>query len=324
MTAPRSRVSLAVGRVCLAAACWGVAASIAKYGFDHGVPPTAMAEARVLIALVVLLAVLAWRRPALLRAPRGCRLLLALYGCAIALANITYYVAIDRVPVGVAISIQYTAPVLVLGWTVLVARRRVGRFAWVAAALTLAGAILVSQALTGFGALDLVGLAGGFGAAVMLGTVLLMAEALGRRGVTAPTTVFWGFAGAVAFWSVVAPWWRWPVEAVARTPGAALAVVGVGLVGTLLPFFLEVSALRILPAATVGIALTTEPLFAAGFAWLLLGQALGTGQLAGGALVVAGVVLAHLSEAARRAEPVPAAAEPAVELRRQPQPPPAA
>jgi drug/metabolite transporter (DMT)-like permease len=306
-----------VASVCLAAACWGVAASIAKYGFEHGVPPAAMAEARVLIALVVLWGLLAWRSPPLLRAPRGARLLLAAYGCAIACVNITYYVAIDRVPVGVAISIQYTAPVLVLGWTVLVARRRAGALAWLAAALTLAGAILVSQALDGFGALDPVGLAGGVGAATMLAAVLLLAEALGRRGLAASTTVFWGLAGAVVFWSVVAPWWRWPVAAIASSPRTLLAVVGVGLVGTLIPFFLEVGALRILPAATVGIALTTEPLFAAGFAWLLLGQALTLAQLAGGALVVAGVILANLTQAshpppAPRAAPRVAPADPAV------------
>jgi drug/metabolite transporter (DMT)-like permease len=312
--ASRLRAALAVAQVCLAAAFWGIAASIAKFGFDRGVPPAAMAEARVLIALVLMGAFLAVRNPALLRAPRGSWPFLALYGCALALVNITYYVAIDRVPVGVAISIQYTAPALVLGWTVLVARRRAGRLAWFAVVLTLAGAVLVSQALAGFRELDPIGLAGGVGAALMLTTVLLLGEALGRRGLPTSTTVFWGFASAVAFWSIAAPWWRWPVGVVAEAPAVALAVIGVGIIGTLIPFFLEVGALRLLPAATVGIALTTEPLFAAGFAWVLLDQALGPSQLAGGALVVTGVILAHLSEARHRVTPAVADPEPAVPL----------
>jgi drug/metabolite transporter (DMT)-like permease len=316
-SAPRARAALAVGQVCLAASCWGIAASIAKFGFDRGVPPTAMAQARVLIAAILLGALLAWRNPALLRAPRASWPLLAVYGCALALVNITYYVAIDRVPVGVAISIQYTAPALVLGWTVLVARRRARRLAWFAVALTLTGAVLVSQALAGFQALDPVGLAGGAGAALSLATVLLFGETFGRRGLPASTTVFWGFAGAVAFWSVAAPWWRWPVRVAVEAPAVALAVVGVGIVGTLIPFLLEVGALRVLPASTVGIALTTEPLFAAGFAWVLLGQSLGRSQLAGGALVVAGVVLAHLSTTARRAAPAAAGPEPAILAQRE-------
>jgi drug/metabolite transporter (DMT)-like permease len=311
---PRARVHLAVASACLAAACWGVGASIAKYAFDHGVPPTALAEARALLAAVVLGALLAWRNRALLRAPRGSWPLLAGFGCSLACLNFGAYVAIDRIPVGVTISIIYAAPVLVLGWTVLVGRRRGGGLAWVAAAVTLAGAVLVTEALDGFGALDPVGLGAAVGAAGMLGAGLLLGEALGRRGLASSTTVVWGFAGAVVLWSVAAPWWRWPLAAVVEAPATALAVVGVGLVGTLLPSLLQVGALRVLSAAIVGIVTTSEPLFAAGFAWLLLGQALGLVQVVGGGLVVAGVVLAHLVEAARLSGSGAAPTEPTVPL----------
>ena len=66
---------------------------------------------------------------------------------------------------------------------------------------------------------------------------------------------------------------------------------------TLLPFALAVGAVRVISAATAGIAATSEPLFAVAFAWLLLGQTLNPAQLAGAALVVAGVVLAQLAAA---------------------------
>jgi len=78
-------------------------------------------------------------------------------------------------------------------------------------------------------------------------------------------------------------------------------VAGVGLLGTLLPFGLAVGAVRVISAATAGIAATAEPVFAAAFAWLLLGQHLGLAQLAGGGLVVVGVVLAQLAAARTRA-----------------------
>jgi drug/metabolite transporter (DMT)-like permease len=77
-------------------------------------------------------------------------------------------------------------------------------------------------------------------------------------------------------------------------------------VGTLIPFLLAVAALRVIPAAVVGIATTTEPVFAAALAWVLLAQALTLPQLLGGGLVVAGVVLAQL---ARRPEPRATAVE---------------
>jgi drug/metabolite transporter (DMT)-like permease len=168
--------------------------------------------------------------------------------------------------------------------------------AWAAAGLTLAGAVLVSRALEGLGALELPGLAAGLASAVLFAAYLLAAERAGRRGVEPATTLVWGFLVAVAIWAVAVPWWSWPVATLAA-PAVAAAVLGVGLVGTLLPFALAVGAVRVISAATAGIAATAEPVFAAGFAWLLLGQHLTPAQLAGGALVVAGVVLAQLAAA---------------------------
>jgi drug/metabolite transporter (DMT)-like permease len=173
---------------------------------------------------------------------------------------------------------------------------RPGLAAWVAAAVTLAGALLVSRALEGLAGLDVPGVAAGLASAVTFAAYLLTAELAGARGAHPATTLLWGFLSSVAIWSLVAPWWWWPLDAV-RDPGVALAVVGVGVVGTLLPFALAVGAVRVISAATAGIAATSEPVFAAAFAWVLLDQRLAPTQLAGGALVVAGVVLAQLAAA---------------------------
>jgi len=303
-TRPERRASTAaVARVVLAGACWALAAVLAKYAFEHGVPPVRLAEARVAVAVVALAPVLAWRRPDLLRPPPGTWPALAAFGACVAAVNLTYYVAIDHLPVGVAIALQYTGPAMLLAATA-VALRGVepapGRLAWVAAGLTLAGAVLVSRALEGLGGLDLPGLAAGLASAVLFATYLLSAELAGRRGAEPATTLLWGFLVAVAIWAVAAPWWSWPLRTLAD-PGVAAAVAGVGLVGTLLPFALAVGAVRVISAATAGIAATSEPVFAVAFAWLLLGQTLNLAQLAGAALVVAGVVLAQL--AAARARP---------------------
>jgi drug/metabolite transporter (DMT)-like permease len=290
-------------RVVLAGACWALAAVLAKYAFDRGVPPVRLAEARVAVALVALAPLLAWRRPGLLRPPPGTWPALAGFGASVAAVNLTYYVAIDHLPVGVALSLQYTGPAILLAATTLLLRdvsTQPGRLAWVAAGLTLAGAVLVSRALEGLGALDLPGLAAGLASAVLFAAYLLAAELAGRRGAEPATTLLWGFLVAVAIWSVVVPWWSWPVATLAN-PGVAAAVAGVGLLGTLLPFALAVAAVRVIGATTAGIAATSEPVFAVVFAWLLLGQRLNPAQLAGAALVVAGVVVAQL--AAARARP---------------------
>ena len=303
-TRPDRRASTAaVARVVLAGACWALAAVLAKYAFEHGVPPVRLAEARVAVAVVALAPVLACRRPDLLRPPPGTWPALAAFGASVAAVNLTYYVAIDHLPVGVAIALQYTGPAMLLAATA-VALRGVepapGRLAWVAAGLTLAGAVLVSRALEGLGGLDLPGLAAGLASAVLFATYLLTAERAGQRGAEPATTLLWGFLIAVAIWAVAAPWWSWPLSALAD-PGVAAAVAGVGLVGTLLPFALAVGAVRVISAASAGIAATSEPVFAVVFAWVLLGQRLNLAQLAGAALVVAGVVLAQLASASRGA-----------------------
>ena len=262
--------------------------------------PVRLAEARVAVAAAALAPVLAWRRPELLRPPAGTWPALAGFGACVAAVNLTYYVAIDHLPVGVAVALQYTGPAMLLAATALLAARghrathEVGRLAWVAAGLTLAGAVLVSRALEGLGALDLPGLAAGLASAGLFATYLLMAERAGQRGAEPATTLLWGFLIAVAIWAVAAPWWSWPV-AVLADPEVAAAVLGVGLVGTLVPFALAVGAVRVISAATAGIAATSEPVFAVVFAWVLLGQRLNPAQLAGAALVVAGVVLAQLA-----------------------------
>jgi drug/metabolite transporter (DMT)-like permease len=114
-------------------------------------------------------------------------------------------------------------------------------------------------------------------------------------------------------WAVVAPWWSWPVSKLDQ-PRVALAVLGVGLVGTLLPFLLAVGAVRILSPATAGIAATAEPPAAALFAWIFLGQHLSTVQMIGGGLVIVGVALAYRvpSGAGRDLDQAVIAIEPAV------------
>jgi drug/metabolite transporter (DMT)-like permease len=97
-------------------------------------------------------------------------------------------------------------------------------------------------------------------------------------------------------WTFVAPWWGWPVSLLAE-PEVLAAVIAVGLLATLLPFFLAVWAVRILSPATAGIAATVEPPFATFFAWVFLGQTLSGWQILGAALVVGGVVLAQRTSA---------------------------
>lgn len=300
MTRGRAAV-LATGACVLAATCWAANAVIATGAFERGVTPEQLAEARVFVALVPLAAVLLVSRRDLLRPPGAALPALVGFGASMVVVNWAYYVAIDRVPVGVAISLQYTAPVTILIGSAVLVRRIPPAVMLGAGALTLAGAFLVSGAFStaSTGALDAAGLLAGAISAVSFAGYLLCAEAAGARGSHPVTTLFVGFVVAVAIWSVVMPAWSWPFEVLVDVE-VTWRVVAVGLIGTLLPFALVVAALRWITSVVAGIGTTTEPVLAAGLAWLILGQVLTPVQVLGGTLVVAGVLTAQL---ARRPDP---------------------
>jgi drug/metabolite transporter (DMT)-like permease len=301
-----SRTLLATLACVVAAACWAANAVIAAGAFELGVTPERLAQARVVVALVPLAAYLLVARRDLLRPPRAAVPALIGFGACIVAVNFSYYVAIDRVPVGVAVALQYTAPVLVLAGTAVIARRSPQATIWLAGALSLVGAVLVSGALAGAQqTLDGLGLLAGVAAALTFAGYLVTAELAGRRGTHPVTTLFIGFCVAAVIWTVVLPLWNWPIELFAD-PQIAWRVVAVGLLGTLLPFGLVVAALRWISSALAGIAATAEPVLAALLAWLFLGQVLSVPQLIGGALVIAGVLIAQM---ARQPEPEAIAVE---------------
>jgi drug/metabolite transporter (DMT)-like permease len=283
----------------LAGGFWGLGAVIAKTAFDRGVAPVRMAEARAVVALAILAAALAWRRRDLLRAPAGSLPLLAAFGLCVTLVTASYYLAIDRLAVGVAISIQYTAPVILLVAGGLTGQSRATRVAWIAAGVTLFGAVLVSRALQGISGIDGLGILAAIASALTFAGYLFLADVAGRRGIHPATLLLWGFVLAIGFWSVAAPWWSWPIGKLGETK-VALAVIGVGVVGTLIPFLLAVDAVPVLSPATAGIAATIEPPAAAAFAWLFLGQHLSVAQIVGALLVIAGIVLAQFRPAVAR------------------------
>lgn len=258
------------------------------------------------VAVVPLLAYLAVVRPPLLRPPRSALPVIVLFGVSVVLVNWSYYEAIDRLDIGVALSLQYTAPVLILVGTALIARRSPGNVAWIAGGVTLLGAFLVSGAYLGLGTLDGLGLAAAIVAMLTFAAYLLTAESAGQRGAHPATVLLIGFVVATVVWGVVQPWWNWPWASLAD-PQISLRVLGVGIIGTLVPFMLAVAAVKIISAPLAGIAATFEPVFAAALAWLLLGQSLSVPQLIGGGCVVAGVVMAQLSrtEGATPAEVTP-------------------
>lgn len=244
----------------------------------------------MLFSFFVLLAGVAALRPRDLRVRRRDLPLIATFGV-FGLGGVqwSYYEAIQRLPIGVALVIQYTGPLLMLVYARL-RGRRVGARLWLAALLALVGAYLVvgayDQALF---ALNAAGAALAALAAVTYAFYFLLAERILAR-YTIWMLLVYGFGFALAAWSVVHPVWLLPWALVVAI---APLVVGVVLVASVFPFTLTFAALRRLPAARVGLTATFEPVVAAGAAWLVLAQALTPPQLAGGTIVLVAIVTAQ-------------------------------
>jgi drug/metabolite transporter (DMT)-like permease len=112
---------LGYAAVAAAAALWAVAAVVARRLFDSGVSPVELTESRAVLAFAGFAFVpSAWRR-----VRTGWTVPVVGLAVAIAFVNVTYYVAISRVPVAVALVIQYTAPALIVGWTAEIGRAHV-------------------------------------------------------------------------------------------------------------------------------------------------------------------------------------------------------
>jgi drug/metabolite transporter (DMT)-like permease len=283
--------------VVLAALLFGFNGNLARKLFDAGVTPLTLVECRMVIGGLFLLGCLlvGQRITALvptLRVPVGLWGWLLALGLTMAAVTYTYFMAVSRLPIAVALVVQFSTPAwLVLG-EALWRRRMPSGAVLVALLLALSGLVLVTgvwrQRSVAF---DPLGLLFALLSVLTFAAYLLLGRRVGRELPALPATT-WGALVAALFWLVVQPPWRLP----ALVCQAAFwpAVLAVGILGMALPFFLELAALRYLDAARTGITAMLELVAGSCIAYLWLGQALDLWEIAGSLLVMSGVALLHV------------------------------
>jgi drug/metabolite transporter (DMT)-like permease len=298
------RPLLGYALVASAVSLWAVNATVSKVVLESGMSSLRLAETRAAGAAVLFVAAVSLTRRAALRTTRAELPWLAAFGVlGLAFVQFFYYVGIERLDIGVALVIQYTAPVLVALWARFVVQEPVRRRLWYALALSLAGLSLVVELWGGF-SLDGVGVAACLVAAVSYAVYVLLAERSLGRGRDVLSLLAWGFVVATLFWTVVQPWWSFPFELLddsvsllGRLEEVSLPVwallLSVIVLGTFVPFILMLSALHHLPATRVVIVAMLEPVIATAIAFAWLAESLSPGQIAGGLLVLAGVGIAQ-------------------------------
>jgi len=300
---PQGRARTGYLMVLGGAALFAVNGTVSKVLLSAGISAGQLTEIRSAGAFLGLLAVLALLAPGRLRVRRRELPFLLLYGVVgCALVQWFYFLAIERLPVGVALLFEYTAPVLVALWARFGRREPVRSRVWAALALALIGLALVSDVGSG-SALSGAGIAAGLAAATALAIYFLLGER-GLRERDALSMTCYAFGFATLFWSLLQPWWRFPFSRLGEQTALLgtlsefavpvwTLVIWLVVLGTIVPFVLVLGSMRHLPVTRVGILGMAEPVGASLVAYLWLAEALGPAQLLGGAVVLVGVVLAQ-------------------------------
>jgi drug/metabolite transporter (DMT)-like permease len=305
----RSRGSLlGTALVVTGALLFVVNAGVSRIAMSAGVQPLTLTTVRVTGSLVVLVVIAAiWRRAAL-RPPRGAAawLLVAQGLVGVAALQWTYFVAINRLPVGIALLLEYQAPILVALFARFFQREHVSGRMWWGLVLAVSGLGLaagVGQRVS----LDAWGVVAGLAAAVSFATYFL----LGEHGVSRMDplqVIIWSFGVAAVVLNVVAPVsdlssvdLAASTTMLGRLGGHAVplwsSLAWVVLLGTLLPFAAMLYALRHLRATVVTTVAMAEPVGAVLLGWLWFQESLGPLRIIGCTSVVVGIWLAQSARA---------------------------
>jgi drug/metabolite transporter (DMT)-like permease len=298
---------------------FGMSGPLAKALMNAGWSPTGAVTARMIVGALAMAVFATIVRPSWMREAFAHRRMVIAYGIfPIAGAQLCYYNAVAHLSVGVALLLEYTAPVLVVGWLWATTRRRPTNLTLAGVALAVAGIMLVLDVFAG-AHVNAAGVAWGLAAALCAASYFVLSDKVAAGGddddslnpvtlaaggliVGAATTATLGVTGVMPLTfttndTVIAGW----------TTSWVVPVVALGVVTTAIAYTLGImgiSRLRPRFASLVGLS---EVLFAVLAAWLLLGQAITVTQAVGGAVVLAGLALARQGD---RSEKVNAATWP--------------
>jgi drug/metabolite transporter (DMT)-like permease len=294
-----------LGLALVSAFAFGGSGVAAKPLIEAGLDPLHMVWLRVAGAALVL-SPLAWRHRGLLRRRPG---LLAGFGLvAVAGVQAFYFASLSRIPVGVALLLEYLGPALLLGWIRFVQRKPVTRTAAVGAAVAVVGLACVVEVWSGL-SLDVLGVLFGLAAACCQAFYFVFADQ-GADGDDVPDplgVIAYGMVIGALMMTVIARPWEidWGILAGDAAMGdltvpAPVLLGWVVLIATVFAYLTGVVSVRRLSPQVAGVVACLEAVVATVLAWVLLNEHLSTPQILGGALVLGGAFIAQSSRQSSR------------------------
>lgn len=275
----------------------------AKLAMESGMSAFRLTQIRTIGAFLVLFLYVYLKNKQSLRISRKELPILIAFGVfGFAAVNLFYFLAIQRLNVGVALIIEFTAPIWIALWMRFIQKKIVSKLMWWGLVIGLTGLVLIAQVWRGL-TLDGLGVTFALLDAFALALYFLVGEKL--VGVkSSEATMAWGFGISSAFFAIIQPWWTFPFEELGRVVELTGRLAGVSIptyylilwiivLGTAVPYFLVLNGLRGLSAATSSSIGMLEPVFGGIFAWIFLYEKLTLVQSVGAVVVLIGIYLAN-------------------------------
>jgi drug/metabolite transporter (DMT)-like permease len=307
MARPVARPALGVTMVVVAATIFALNGTVAKLLLQGGYDAPQLTTFRATGAFLGLFVVIVARGglPSL-KARRDELPRLIVFGLAgLFLVPMLYFVAISRLPVGIGLLFEFTAPAFVAVWVRFGERQPVRRRLWVGLGLCLIGLVCVTQIWAGELSLDRLGIAAGLTSAILLAFYYVMgSKTVASRDPLSVTC--WAFGVAAVAGAVVRPWWNFNAGLLLTSSGGVpmwLLAIYLLIFGTIIPYLLISFSMQHLPPTSVGIIGMTELVLASIFAWFLLSEQLTPAQIVGGLVLLTGVILAETARTAQAGGP---------------------
>ncbi|MFD1859432.1 EamA family transporter [Aeromicrobium camelliae] len=302
-----SRPVIGYALVVTAAVIFGVNAGVSRVPVQAGLDIDSYTAFRLTGAALTFWLLAALMDRSAFRAPRGRALaLVAALGIAGVLgAQATYNITVNRLPLGVALLLEYLAPAIVVLWVRVVRREPVHPRLYPAILVSLLGLALVGQVWRGL-TLDGIGVLVGLLSAACLASYFLLGEALTthKDATSSPLqVVVWSFGIAAVVINLYEPFWTafdvlgQDTTLLGRlddvTVPGWLPMAYIVLLGTVAPFFLFLLAMQFIPSTRASVVAMLEPVVALVVGWLWFAEVLSTAQAIGVAVVLTGVVVAQ-------------------------------
>ena len=269
--------------ISMAAFLFGAAGALAKILFKADISHIDLAAIRAIVACALFALFLMITSRQALRLTRDAMPLLLASGIAFTAVNISFYLAISKINVAAAITLEYTAPLFVLILSVLLHKRRLSWRDVSTVGVAIIGCFLLTGTSTSVFSLSS-GVLWGLFCGFSFGVANMIGNACSARGITPACVTFYSFLVSALIWMPALPFLSvWQIQTDLET----LSLIGfITVVATIIPYWLLMYGLRhvdALPATIVGML---DPVAAGLLAFILIGETLTGGHITGIALIL--------------------------------------